>query len=60
MKKVHDNDIIQIQIVMGNNTIRQKQYAAITNGYAVLFGLTYTDDMGLEKLNEIIRVVDFY
>ena len=52
-------DVLEIQIVMGTNTIRQKHYSTIMNGYALLFGLTYTDDEGLDKLNEIISAVDF-
>ncbi|MFH2046882.1 MAG: hypothetical protein ABIK92_17265 [Pseudomonadota bacterium] len=53
-------DVLEIQIIMGENTILQKQYVTIMNGYAVLFGLTYTDDDGLKKLDEIISAIDFY
>ena len=53
-------DVLEIQIIMGKNTIRQKHYATIMNGYVVLFGLTYTDDVGLEKLDKIINAIDFY
>ncbi|MBA3036197.1 MAG: hypothetical protein FP814_06850 [Desulfobacterium sp.] len=52
-------DVLEIQIDMGTNTIRQKQYATIMNGYALLFGLTYTDDNGLQKLDGIISAVNF-
>lgn len=54
----HTFDTMEMEIHVGNIRILQKQYAAITNGYALLFGLTYSNEMELEKLNKIVRTIE--
>jgi len=52
-------DVLDIEIKIGNQMIRQKQYVTIMNGYALAFGMTYLDAEGLKKLEDIIHRVDF-
>jgi hypothetical protein len=49
---------MELEINIGKIKILQKQYAAIINGYALLFGLTYSNEMELEKLNNIIQTIE--
>ncbi|MCK4541702.1 MAG: hypothetical protein KAU17_05650 [Spirochaetales bacterium] len=54
----HTFDVMELEINIGKIKILQKQYAAIINGYALLFGLTYSNEMELGKLNNIIQTIE--
>ena len=53
-------DIMETEITMGPGVvIRQRQYAAIVKGYALMMALTYQDDSGLNQLEKIVETLTF-
>ncbi len=50
-------DTMVIEIEMGGVKNFQKQYATIVNEYALLFAITYQDDAGLSKLEQILQTI---
>ena len=53
-------DIMETVINMGPGVvIRQRQYATIIKGYALLMALTYQDDSGLGQLENIVNTLSF-
>jgi hypothetical protein len=53
-------DIMETEITMGPGVIiRQKQYATIMRGYALMMALTYQDESGLNQLEEIVKTLSF-
>jgi hypothetical protein len=53
-------DIMETEIIMGPGVIiRQKQYATIMKGYALMMALTYQDESGLSQLEEIVKTLTF-
>ena len=53
-------DIMETEINMGPGVvIRQRQYAAIVKGYALMMALTYQDDSGLNQLEKIVETLTF-
>ncbi len=53
-------DIMETEITMGPGVvIRQKQYATIIKGYALLLALTYEDESSLGQLEEIVETLTF-
>jgi hypothetical protein len=53
-------DIMETEITMGPGlVIRQRQYATIMKGYALLMALTYQDESGLNQLEEIVNTLSF-
>ncbi len=53
-------DIMETEITMGPGiSIRQRQYATIMKGYALLMALTYQDESGLSQLEEIVNTLTF-
>ncbi|UCG05551.1 MAG: hypothetical protein JSV83_16780 [Desulfobacterales bacterium] len=50
-------DVMEMQINVGNIVIMQKQYVTIMNGYALLVGITYQDEEGLYKLQDILQTM---
>lgn len=53
-------DIMETEVTMGPGiVIRQRQYATIMNGYALLLALTYQDETGLGQLEEIVETLTF-
>lgn len=50
-------DVIEIMINMGNIKNYQKQYATIIKQYALLIIITYQDDEGLNKLEQILQTM---
>lgn len=53
-------DIMETEITMGPGVvIRQKQYATIMKGYALLMALTYQDEVGLNQLEQIVDTLTF-
>jgi hypothetical protein len=53
-------DIMETEITMGPGVvIRQRQYATIMKGYALLMALTYQDESGLNQLENIVDTLIF-
>jgi hypothetical protein len=52
-------DVMEMEISIGEALIKQRQYAAIMKGYALLVALTYQDETGLNQLEEITGSVTF-
>jgi hypothetical protein len=53
-------DVMETEITMGPGiVIRQRQYATIMNGYALLMALTYQDESELSRLEEIVKTITF-
>ena len=53
-------DIMETEITLGPGVIiRQKQYATIMKGYALMLALTYQDESGLSQLEEIVKTLTF-
>lgn len=53
-------DIMETEITMGPGVvIRQRQYATIMKGYALMMALTYQDDSGLNQLEKIVATLTF-
>ncbi len=53
-------DVMESEITMGPGVvIRQRQYATIMNGYALLVALTYQDEYGLGQLEAIVETITF-
>lgn len=46
-----------IEIEIGGVKSIQKQYATIVGKYALLFIITYQDDSGLKKLEQILHTI---
>lgn len=51
-------DVLEAQLEMGTVSHFQRQYVAIYNNYALLIGLTYQDEAGLKKLEQILQQID--
>ena len=53
-------DIMEFEIIMGPGiVIRQRQYATIMKGYALMMALTYQDESGLSRLEKIVKTLSF-
>ncbi len=53
-------DIMETEITMGPGIVlRQRQYATIMKGYALMMALTYQDDSGLNQLEKIVKTLTF-
>lgn len=53
-------DIMETEITMGPGVvIRQRQYATIMKGYALMMALTYQDESGLHQLEKIVDTLTF-
>ena len=53
-------DIMEAEITMGPGVvIRQRQYATIMKGYALMMALTYQDESGLSQLEKIVDTLTF-
>jgi hypothetical protein len=53
-------DIMETEITMGPGVVlRQRQYATIMRGYALMMALTYQDDSGLNQLEKIVETLTF-
>ncbi len=53
-------DIMETEITMGPGVvIRQRQYATIMKGYALMMALTYQDESGLHQLEKIVATLTF-
>jgi hypothetical protein len=53
-------DIMETEITMGPGVvIRQRQYATIMKGYALMMALTYQDESGLNQLEKIVDTLTF-
>ena len=53
-------DIMETEITMGPGVvIRQRQYATIIKGYALMMALTYQDESGLHQLEKIVDTLTF-
>ncbi len=53
-------DIMETEITMGPGVvIRQRQYATIMKGYALLLALTYEDESSLGQLEKIVETLTF-
>lgn len=53
-------DVMEAEITLGPGAvIRQRQYATIMNGYALLVALTYQDENSLGQLEEIVGTLTF-
>ena len=53
-------DVMTSEMTLGPGVvIRQRQYATIMNGYALLVALTYQDESGLGQLEEIVETITF-
>ncbi|MGD8613813.1 MAG: hypothetical protein PVJ44_10950 [Desulfobacterales bacterium] len=53
-------DIMETEITMGPGVvIRQRQYATIMKGYALMMALTYQDESGLNQLEKIVATLTF-
>ena len=53
-------DIMETEITMGPGVvIRQRQYATIMKGYALMMALTYQDESGLDQLEKIVDTLTF-
>jgi hypothetical protein len=53
-------DVMETEITMGPGVvIRQRQYATIMYNYALLVALTYQDENGLGRLEEIVETITF-
>lgn len=50
-------DVLEISINMGSLVNYQKQYATIINNYALLIAVTYQDNEGLNKLEQIFQTM---
>ena len=50
-------EVMDMEINMGSVKNFQKQYATIVNHYALLIAITYQDDDGLKKLEQILQTV---
>ena len=50
-------DVLETAVTMGNLINFQRQYAAVINQYVLLIGLTYQDNEGLWKLEEILQTM---
>ena len=53
-------DVLEVDTDVNGEVVKQKQYARIMGKYVLLFGLTYVDGPGLQKLDRIMSSVDFY
>jgi hypothetical protein len=54
-----DFDIMPLQITYAGRIIKQKHYAAIMKGYALLLSLSFTNDTEEAELNEILKSITF-
>jgi len=53
-------DVMETELTLGPGVqIRQRQYATIMNGYALLVALTYQDEYGLDQLERIVETITF-
>ena len=53
-------DIMETEITIGPGVvIRQRQYATIMKGYALMMALTYQDESGLNQLENIVNTLTF-
>jgi hypothetical protein len=53
-------DIMEAEINMAPGVvIRQRQYATIIRGYALMMALTYQDESGLSQLEKIVHTLSF-
>ena len=53
-------DIMETEIDMAPGVkIRQRQYATIIKGYALMMALTYQDESGLSQLEKIVQTLSF-
>ena len=53
-------DIMETEITMGPGVvIRQRQYATIMKGYALLLALTYEEESSLKQLEKIVDTLTF-
>ena len=52
-------DVLEVLTPIRNDIIKQKQYVAILNGYALSLGITYSNDADLQKLESIISAINF-
>jgi hypothetical protein len=51
---------METEITMGPGVvIRQRQYATIMKGYALMMALTYQDESGLNQLEKIVATLTF-
>jgi len=50
-------DVLETEIIFGSDIYRSKQYVSILNGYALIFGLKYSNDSDLNKLESIINSI---
>jgi hypothetical protein len=50
-------EVMEIEIIMGGVRNIQKQYAAIINQYALLIVISYQDNEGLKKLEQILQTI---
>ena len=53
-------DVMTSEMTLGPDVVvRQRQYATIMNGYALLVALTYQNESGLGQLEEIVETITF-
>jgi hypothetical protein len=52
-------DVLEIEYNVPQGTNLQKQYCAIMNNYALAIIITYQDDEGLRRLNDILAAIEF-
>ena len=50
-------DVLETEVTFGDDIFRSKQYVSILNGYALIFGLKYSNDSDLDKLESILNSI---
>ena len=50
-------EVLDLEINMGGIKNFQKQYATIMNKYALVIAITYQNDDGLKKLEQILQTI---
>ncbi len=59
-EKISDKsfDVMDMEMFAAGQTIQQKQYIRIMNGYAFVIIMTYKDDSGFKKLKKILNKIE--